>query len=42
MVDLKAVKSLNKPVTLKKIKERRGYKGMRNIKAYYFFGWAAY
>ena len=26
---------------LKKAKERQGYKGKRNIKAYYFFGWAA-
>ena len=29
-----------KGTALKKMKERRGYKGMRNIKAYYFFGWA--
>ena len=26
---------------LKTAKERRGYKGKKNIKAYYFFGWAA-
>ena len=31
-----------KGTALKKIKERRGYKGKRNVKAYYFFGWAAY
>ena len=26
---------------LKKIKERYGYKGKRNIKAFYFYGWAS-
>lgn len=25
---------------LKKLKERRGYKGKRNIKAFFFYGWA--
>tara|TARA_R110002153_G_scaffold38297_9_gene111337 strand:+ start:5381 stop:5722 length:342 start_codon:yes stop_codon:yes gene_type:complete len=30
-----------KGTALKKMKERRGYKGKRNVKAYYFFGWAA-
>lgn len=26
---------------LKKVKERRGYKGKKGIKAFYFYGWAA-
>lgn len=32
---------IKSPATLKKIKERRGLKGKKGIKAYYFFGWAA-
>ena len=30
-----------KGASLKKLKERYGYKGKRGIKAFYFFGWAA-
>ncbi len=32
---------IKSPTTLKKMKERRGLKGKKGIKAYYFFGWAA-